>query len=71
MAKEARLVIVTIVKVNSFSKTLKSSDDWVDGASFSSPCFNGAEVGDVWVALVEPSISCFGRIEKAILVKRV
>lgn len=55
--------IRVITSVSGSSVTLN------DGISFSSGCFRGASVGDVWAVRHEGGSACFGKVETAILLQ--
>ena len=40
-----------------------------DGVSFSSPCFSGAKAGEIWAVKHEPGASCFGAVNRAVLLE--
>lgn len=56
-------------QVRIIESTCKKSVTLGDAVSFSSPCFAGARVGDIWAVKYEPSFSCFGKIQQAILLQ--
>lgn len=52
--------IRVIIRVQACAVTLN------DGVSFSSPCFAGAAVGDVWAVHHEGGSACYGKVVEAV-----
>jgi hypothetical protein len=57
--------------VRRIAKVSGDSVELNDGVSFSSPCFSGARVGDIWAVCHESGGFCFGRVRRAILLEPV